>query len=96
VKFVVRSNNKCKPVDHGKRKGCHVKRVYFGDRMAKIFSEHSDTRDQQFPIQQSTIANPNLQSLDAKYYTLQAQTALAARSASEHDYNNIQTQLIYL
>ena len=49
--------------------------------------------NQQFPIQQNTIVNPNPQSLDAKYYTLQSQTALAARSASEYDYNNIQNQI---
>jgi hypothetical protein len=60
--------------------------------VGQIAQQHN----QQFPIQQSTAANPNPQSLDAKYYSLQAQTALAARSASEYDYNNIQTQITNL
>jgi hypothetical protein len=60
-----------------------------GNGVAQIAQEHN----QQFPIQQSSVVNPNPQSLDAKYYSLQAQTALAARSASEYDYNNIQKQI---
>jgi hypothetical protein len=60
--------------------------------VGQIAQQHN----QQFPIQQNTVANPNSQSLDAKYYSLQAQTALAARSASEYDYNNIQTQITNL
>jgi hypothetical protein len=63
-----------------------------GNGVGQIAQQHN----QQFPIQQSTVANPNSQSLDAKYYSLQAQTALAARSASEYDYNNIQTKITNL
>ncbi len=50
----------------------------------------------QFPIQQSSMANPNPQSVDAQYYTVQSQTALAARAASQYDYNNIQNQITYV
>ncbi len=54
------------------------------------------TLSQQFPIETSTIANPNPNSIDAKYYQLQAQTSLASRAASQFDYNNIQKQIDYL
>ena len=50
----------------------------------------------QFPIQSSTLINPNPNSIDAKFYTLQAQTALASRAASQHDYDNIQNQIDYM
>jgi hypothetical protein len=60
--------------------------------VGQIAQQHN----QQFPIQQSSVANPNPQSLDAKYNSVLAQTALAMRSASEYDYNNIQTQITYL
>ncbi len=50
----------------------------------------------QFPIQSSNIINPNAQSINAQYYTLEAQTALASRAASQLDYNNIQNQINYM
>lgn len=52
--------------------------------------------NQQFPIQPSSIVNPNTQSINAQYYTLEAQTALASRAASQLDYNNIQNQINYM
>lgn len=52
--------------------------------------------NQQFPIQNATVANPNPNSNDAKYYQLQAETALASRAASQFDYNNIQKQVDYM
>jgi Type IV secretion system proteins len=52
--------------------------------------------NQDFPVQSSHVANPNPQSLDAKYYTLQAQTVLASRAASQYDYENIKNQIDYM
>lgn len=50
----------------------------------------------QFPIEASNIVNPNTESINAQYYTLEAQTALASRAASQFDYNNIQNQINYI
>jgi len=47
----------------------------------------------EFPIQEGKVANPNPESIDAKYYLLQAKTALATRAASQTDYDNIQKQV---
>jgi type IV secretion system protein VirB5 len=52
--------------------------------------------NEQFPIQSNTVANPNAQTINAQYYTLEAQTALASRAASQLDYNNIQNQINYM
>lgn len=50
----------------------------------------------EFPIQESKVANPNPESINAKYYLLQAKTALATRATSQTDYDNIQKQIHYM
>lgn len=51
---------------------------------------------QQFPIHPSHVANPNPNSMDAKFYELQAKTALTSRAASQMDYDNVQKQMDYM
>jgi Type IV secretion system proteins len=52
-----------------------------------------NTLNQQFPIQPNRILN---NASDQQYYTLKAQTALAARAASQLDYNKINKQIEYM
>jgi len=61
-----------------------------------LFSEVVKQLSKEFPIQDSKVAHPNPESIDAKYYLLQAKTALAARAASQTDYDNIQKQINYM
>lgn len=51
---------------------------------------------EEFPIQPNSVANPDPNSIDAKYYDLASKTALATRAASQYDYDNIQKQMTYL
>lgn len=50
----------------------------------------------QFPIQAPSKVYQNANSIDAQYYQVQSQTALAARAASQFDYNNIQNEIANL
>lgn len=52
--------------------------------------------NKQFPIQTPSTVYPNANSIDAQYYQVQSQTALAARAASQFDYNNIQNEIANL
>lgn len=49
----------------------------------------------EFPIETQVYNQTNPSSLDQRYYALQAETALAARAASELSYNKIQEQINY-
>jgi len=49
-----------------------------------------------FPIQPASMIHNDPSSPAAKYYTLQAETALAARAASQLDYDNIKKQIEYM
>ena len=49
----------------------------------------------QFPIDEGTFDRSTTNENNQKYYALKSQTILAARAASELDYNKIQDQIAY-
>lgn len=50
---------------------------------------------QDFPIDQHTFENGSISKRDHRYYALKSQTVLAARAASQLDFNKIQQQIAY-
>lgn len=54
-----------------------------------------NTIKQQFPIDQNTFNNSTNNLENQNYYALKSKTILAARAASELDYNKIQDQIAY-